>query len=197
MIFVKMTELSEHDEAILNSVLYPNLPFSDVTDASKLQDVEEDTPEIEKTKKMEIEAIKLAENGKLDEALSTLTEALKITPNRASIYNNRAHVYQFQKKFSEAFDDLTKAIELAGTIQKKTLSQALCQRGTLHRRESRFELAREDFEIAAQMGNQFAKSQVGTFLELFLLLHFSFQLVELNPYAALCNQMLRKVMDTL
>ncbi|KAJ3624985.1 hypothetical protein MTP99_018572 [Tenebrio molitor] len=176
-----MTELSEHDEAILNSVLYPNLPFSDVTDASKLQDVEEDTPEIEKTKKMEIEAIKLAENGKLDEALSTLTEALKITPNRASIYNNRAHVYQFQKKFSEAFDDLTKAIELAGTIQKKTLSQALCQRGTLHRRESRFELAREDFEIAAQMGNQFAKSQ----------------LVELNPYAALCNQMLRKVMDTL
>jgi tetratricopeptide (TPR) repeat protein len=161
------------------------------------QDVEEDTPEIEKTKKMEIEAIKLAENGKLDEALSTLTEALKITPNRASIYNNRAHVYQFQKKFSEAFDDLTKAIELAGTIQKKTLSQALCQRGTLHRRESRFELAREDFEIAAQMGNQFAKSQVGTFLELFLLLHFSFQLVELNPYAALCNQMLRKVMDTL
>jgi hypothetical protein len=97
----------------------------------------------------------------------------------------------------EAFDDLTKAIELAGTIQKKTLSQALCQRGTLHRRESRFELAREDFEIAAQMGNQFAKSQVGIFLELFVLLHFSFQLVELNPYAALCNQMLRKVMDTL
>jgi hypothetical protein len=76
----------------------------------------------------------------------------------------------------EAFDDLTKAIELAGTIQKKTLSQALCQRGTLHRRESRFELAREDFEIAAQMGNQFAKSQVGTFLEncfFFVTLFFS------------------------
>jgi Tfp pilus assembly protein PilF len=72
------------------------------------QDVEEDTPEIEKTKKMEIEAIKLAENGKLDEALSTLTEALKITPNRASIYNNRAHVYQFQKKFS---GDLKKSVK--------------------------------------------------------------------------------------
>jgi Flp pilus assembly protein TadD len=57
---------------------------------------------------MEIEAIKLAENGKLDEALSTLTEALKITPNRASIYNNRAHVYQFQKKFS---GDLTKSVK--------------------------------------------------------------------------------------
>jgi hypothetical protein len=82
---------------------------------------------------------------------------------------------------SEAFDDLTKAIELAGTVQKKTLSQALCQRGTLHRRESRFELAREDFEIAAQMGNQFAKSQVGTFLELFVFVTLFFSVGRTEP----------------
>lgn len=62
--------------------------------------------------------------------------------------------------FAEAFDDLTKAIELAEDGQKKTLSQALCQRGVLYRKESKFELAKQDFEIAARMGNQFAKSQV-------------------------------------
>ena len=64
--------------------------------------------------------------------------------------------------YSEALDDLTKAIELAQNNQKRTLSQALCQRGILHRRASRFDLAREDFETAAQMGSQFAKSQVGS-----------------------------------
>ncbi|XP_044253749.1 tetratricopeptide repeat protein 36 homolog [Tribolium madens] len=176
-----MTELSEHDTAILNSILYPNLPLSDSLEAAKLQDIEEDTPDVQKTKKMEIEAVQLAETGKFDEAITMLNQALEITPQRASIYNNRAHVYQFQKKITEAFNDLTKAIELSGDNQKKTLSQALCQRGILHRRESRFELAKNDFEIAAKMGNQFAKSQ----------------LVELNPYAALCNQMLRKVMNNL
>ncbi|RZC33296.1 tetratricopeptide repeat protein 36 -like [Asbolus verrucosus] len=179
-----MAELSEHDKAILNCVFNPNLPLSETTieEPESLEvDVEENTAEVEETKKLEIEAIKLAETGKLDEALALLNRALEIAPNRASIYNNRAHVYQFQRKFTEAFDDLTKAIELARDLQKKTLSQAHCQRGLLHRRASRLESAREDFEIAAQLGNRFAKSQ----------------LVELNPYAALCNQMLRKVMDSL
>lgn len=48
---------------------------------------------------MEIEAVEMAENGKFDQAVKILTQALEITPCRASIYNNRAHVYQFQKKF--------------------------------------------------------------------------------------------------
>lgn len=43
------------------------------------------------------------------------------------------------------------------------------------------DLARDDFARAADLGSKFAKSQ----------------LVELNPYAALCNQMLRKVMSDL
>ncbi|KAJ3646193.1 hypothetical protein Zmor_023790 [Zophobas morio] len=174
-----MSELSEHDAAVLNSVLYPNLPLPDT--AQKLEDVEDNTPEVQQTKKMEAEAVQMAENGKFEEALELLNKAVDTAPKRASVYNNRAHVYQFQKRFSEALDDLTKAIELAQNNQKRTLSQALCQRGILHRRASRFDLAREDFETAAQMGSQFAKSQ----------------LVEMNPYAALCNQMLRKVMEDL
>ncbi|KAJ8923318.1 hypothetical protein NQ315_001876 [Exocentrus adspersus] len=67
------------------------------------------------------------------------------------------------------------------TSTKKTLCQAYCQRGLLHRRADRTDEARTDFEIAAKMGSRFAKGQ----------------LIELNPYAALCNQMLQRVMDTL
>lgn len=130
---------------------------------------------------MEIEAVNLAEKGEFEKALKVINAALEITLNRASLYNNRAHVFQFQKKFDEALSDLSTAIDLAQSSHKKTLSQAHCQRGVLHRRASRLEEAKQDFEIAASLGSQFAKSQ----------------LVELNPYAALCNQMLRKVMDSL
>lgn len=41
--------------------------------------------------------------------------------------------------------------------------------------------ARRDFEEAAKMGSKFAKTQ----------------LVEINPFAALCNQMLRQAFDQL
>ena len=84
--------------------------------------------------------------------------------------------------FLEALNDLTKAIELATKDnQNKTLTQALCQRGLLYRKQEKNDLAKKDYEQAAKFGSQFAKSQ----------------LVEMNPYAALCNQMLMKVMDEL
>lgn len=171
-----MSQLSEHDKAVLNCVLYPNLPFSDTLGPIELKDDEELTTEIKQTQEMEISAIKLAESGDLQEALSLLNQALTIAPNRASIYNNRAQVYQFQKKdegkkfqlnikiykknIIEAFSDLTKAINLAKMSQVKTLSQALCQRGLLYRKSSKFDEARQDFEKAAKLGNHFAKSQV-------------------------------------
>lgn len=41
--------------------------------------------------------------------------------------------------------------------------------------------AREDFQAAANLGSEFAKQM----------------LIALNPYAALCNQMLREVMTKL
>lgn len=60
----------------------------------------------------------------------------------------------------EAFDDVTTAINLCSDKHRKTLCQAHCQRGLLHRRTDRIDQARYDFEIAAKMGNQFAKGQV-------------------------------------
>jgi hypothetical protein len=51
----------------------------------------------------------------------------------------------------------------------------------MHKKEGHDDLARVDFEAAAKLGSHFAKMQ----------------LVELNPYAALCNQMLHDVMGRL
>jgi hypothetical protein len=82
--------------------------------------------------------------------------------------------------FSAAIADLNEAITLSGG-QGRSGCQALCQRGIMNRREGHDDLARVDFEAAAKLGSQFAKMQ----------------LIELNPYAALCNRMLHDVMGKL
>lgn len=153
---------------------------------------------MEITKKMEIDAINAAEAGRLKDAIDILNAALTIAPKRPSLYNNRAQVHQLLKNFDgtiktqrnfffillslllEALNDLTQAIKNAdGGQQKRTLRQALCQRGLLYRKKEMLEEARGDFSRAAEMGSKFAKNQ----------------LVEMNPYAALCNQMLRQVVN--
>ncbi|XP_050311316.1 tetratricopeptide repeat protein 36 homolog [Anthonomus grandis grandis] len=174
------SELSAHDRAVLNCVFNPNLPVEE-SEQAEPTDNEDLTPETLTTKKMELEAIKLAEKGRLREALSMLNRALEIAPRRPSLYNNRAHVYQYLRQFEAALDDLTESINLCTEKHRKTLCHAYCQRGVLHKRAKRTEMAREDFERAARLGSKFAKAQ----------------LVELNPYAALCNQMLLQVMEKL
>ncbi|XP_022916998.1 tetratricopeptide repeat protein 36 homolog isoform X1 [Onthophagus taurus] len=195
-----MVDLSHHDKAVLNCIFNPSLPLTEAYDEelnSTIQDVEEETEEILNAKELEIEAINRAEKGDLENALNILNEALNIAPQKASLYNNRAQIYQLKfmengnyqndfyflnlNSFLEAFLDLTKAIELARNNQKRTLCQSLCQRGLLYRKREQNDSARDDFDEASKLGSQFAKSQ----------------LVELNPYAALCNQMLRKVMNDL
>ncbi|CAG9774099.1 unnamed protein product [Ceutorhynchus assimilis] len=176
-----MSQLSLHDQAVLNCVFNPNLPIGEASEKDEPKDTEECTSEVLATKSMEIEAIQVAEKGDLNKGLNILNEAIKIAPKRPSLFNNRANVYQYMRQFEDAFDDLTTAIALCTEHHQKTLCQAHCQRGVLHKRADRIELARADFEKAAELGSKFAKSQ----------------LIELNPYAALCNQMLRKVMEKL
>ncbi|XP_044759494.1 tetratricopeptide repeat protein 36 homolog [Coccinella septempunctata] len=175
-----MDSLSSRDNAILNCVFNPNLPLEESLSEKKLRDEEEPNPSINEVKELEMRAIACSEEGNLEEALQLLNKAIGIVPDKASLYNNRCHVYQFQRKFQEALDDVTKAINLAtGTKLEKTLCQAHIQRGILHRRNGDMENAKIDFQVAANMGSIFAKNQI----------------VEMNPYAALCNQMLRQVME--
>lgn len=56
-------------------------------------------------------------------------------------------------------EDLNKALRLSNS-SGRTGCRALCQRGVLKRLKHDNEGAKLDFEQAAQLGSQFAKSQV-------------------------------------
>ena len=64
---------------------------------------------------------------------------------------------------------------------RRAAKQAYCQRGLIYRRNGRDEEAMSDFKTAAELGSGFAKSV----------------LVQLNPYAAMCNKMLKDVFSKL
>ncbi|KAI4457140.1 hypothetical protein MML48_8g00008434 [Holotrichia oblita] len=178
-----MAQLSTHDKAILNCIFNPNLPLTDCYEEELSEEIKGiDSPDYKQASSFEIEAIQKAENGIFDESLNLFEKAMEIAPNKASLYNNRAQLYLLKGEIPAAFEDLNRAVLLSeNNLYNKTLCQALCQRGLIYRKRDEIESARSDFEKAAKLGSKFAKSQ----------------LVELNPYAALCNQMLKKVMDEL
>ncbi|XP_073837733.1 tetratricopeptide repeat protein 36 homolog [Musca autumnalis] len=183
--------LSAHDQQVLESIFNPLELTSTLApqlinaDSSEVlvdtDDYEEPKEVVDKSKLLEIEAVKLVEENHADVlAFEKFKEALTLTPKRASIYNNRAQALRLAGKDDDAFADLNKAIEY-GATQHKTRCHALCQRGVLYRKMDKVDDARRDFEEAAKMGSKFAKTQ----------------LVEINPFAALCNQMLRQAFDQL
>jgi tetratricopeptide (TPR) repeat protein len=131
-------------------------------------------------REMEVKAMVAAEEGRLDEALQLLNDAVVKAPDSASVYNNRAQVYQLRQQVEEALSDLNRAIELSGGRGKAT-EQALTQRGIIWRVKGEDEKALEDFKKAGKLGNRFAQQQV----------------VQLNPYSALCNRMLTEAIGKL
>ena len=79
-----------------------------------------------------------------------------------------------------AMQDLNLAIRLSKGYGKAA-AQAYTQRALLKKVQNDEEGALQDFKLAAALGNGFAKSQV----------------IQMNPYAALCNQMLREAFGKL
>ena len=77
---------------------------------------------------------------------------------------------------ASAVNDLNKAIELSAG-KGLAASQAFVQRGMICNLNEDKEAALKDFKCAAKLGNSFAKQKI----------------TEMNPYAALCNQMLCEV----
>ena len=89
-------------------------------------------------------------------------------------------IWSFLAKEDNAFSDLDKAIEL-GHGRGKACAQAYTQRGLLKRLKGDEEGALEDFKKASSLGNNFARSMV----------------IQMNPYAKMCNQMLSEVIGKL
>jgi tetratricopeptide (TPR) repeat protein len=102
---------------------------------------------VDERKVLEVEAIRLAEEKRYEEALQRLTAAVKVSPSHPSPYNNRAQVLRLmggKDRLGEALQDLAKAIELGEAFlltddrpdssEVKALAQALTQRTVVYRR---------------------------------------------------------------
>jgi len=151
-----------------------------VIDESDSKDIEEENSEaVLSSRKLELEGVELAEAGKLEEALEKFNNSVEIAKQRPSPYNNRAQLYRFIEKDDLALLDLSRSIELCGESFNLTKCRALCQRGIIKRKFfCDLTGARDDFNESAKLGSRFARQQ----------------LIELNPYAQLCNQMVTKLL---
>ncbi|XP_022114705.1 tetratricopeptide repeat protein 36 [Pieris rapae] len=171
--------LSERDRAVLRSIFDPTATIGDVADDGDkfMEDEEDNTPANEESKTLCIQGVKLAETGKLNEALELLSRGIEVAPNRASGYNDRAQLLRLMQRNEEAAADINQALNLTEGKRTRSRALALCQRGVMLRKNGSDDEARAAFAEAAKLGSSFARKQV----------------VELNPYAALCNKMLSQV----
>lgn len=79
---------------------------------------------------------------------------------------------------SVALADLSRSIFLSKDSHQLTKCRAFCQRGIIKRKLNDLEGAHDDFNQSAKLGSKFARQQ----------------LIDLNPYAQLCNQMVTKLL---
>ncbi|KAK5980540.1 Tetratricopeptide repeat protein 36 [Trichostrongylus colubriformis] len=173
---------TENDRAVLNHILNPLMP---TTDAMNLEGaIADDAPisddGIEESRLLEKEGIQFAESGHVHKAIEKFNEAIEKCPVNPSAYNNRAQAQRLVGKPDEALLDLNQAISLSGGVGRSAC-QAFVQRAMIHRLYGDDDLARADFQKAAELGSSFAKMQV----------------IALNPYAAMCNKMLSEVFKDL
>ena len=126
----------------------------------------------------EVAAVRLAESGKLEEALSEFKAISALYPEYAGGFNNMAQAQRLLKQNADAMASLDSAIRLAGA-DKFTERQALTQRGSLHVLAGDEDAARRDFEAAAALGSDIAAKEAA----------------RLNPYARMCNAMLKEVFE--
>lgn len=169
------------DERVLEAIFNPEDPLGGDVGSSEEENVEEvgdESEAVKAAKALEVEAVREAEQGRLAQALSLLTEAVTMAPECPSPYNNRAQVYRLQNQVELALADLNMAVQLSGG-RGKAAQQALTQRGLIHRLHGNNEEAKSDFQTAAKLGSKFAQKQ----------------LVQMNPYAALCGQMLTEAFE--
>ncbi|XP_025970083.1 tetratricopeptide repeat protein 36-like isoform X1 [Dromaius novaehollandiae] len=174
-----------NDRAVLQTIFDPSTPFGDIPGLDEEEEVQEEeeafAPELlEQARDLELQGVSAAESGDVSTALERFSEAIRLLPERASGYNNRAQALRLRGDVAGALRDLDAAIRL-GQGRGRAACQSLVQRGLIRRLQAREEEARRDFARAARLGSAFARRQ----------------LVLANPYSALCNQMLGQMLGRL
>lgn len=181
--------ISEHDKAVLGRIFNPETPYFDdergeegtfATSCNNQCLNENVSIHEEEAKSLEVDAVKEAENGNLSSAIEILGRAIDLAPSRASGYNNRAQALRLKGDTKGAMEDLNMAIDFCSS-GNEGICQAHIQRGMLRRLEGDDAGALADFQKASNLGSEFARQMT----------------VMLNPYAAMCNQMLCEVIGKL
>jgi hypothetical protein len=99
-------ELCDRDLSILDLIFDQKQCEKDVKDFTRpvideidAKDEDEgNSVETLRSKALEVEGVKLAEAGKLEEALEKLNESIEKAKDRPSPFNNRAQLYRFLEK---------------------------------------------------------------------------------------------------
>ncbi|NXJ01421.1 TTC36 protein, partial [Psophia crepitans] len=178
-----------NDRAVLQTIFNPSTPFGDIPGLDEEEEGNADAQEegaafapelLEQVRDLELQGVSAAESGDVSAALERFSEAIRLLPERASGYNNRAQALRLRGDVAGALRDLEAAIRLSRG-RGRAACQSFVQRGLIHRLQAREEEARRDFERAARLGSAFAQRQ----------------LVLMNPYSALCNQMLCEMLGRL
>ncbi|XP_040472189.1 tetratricopeptide repeat protein 36 [Falco naumanni] len=176
-----------NDRAVLHTIFNPSTPFGDIPGLD--EEEEEDAQDegegfaqelLEQVRDLELQGVSAAESGDVSMALERFSEAIHLLPERASGYNNRAQALRLRGDVAGALRDLDTAIRLSRG-RGRAACQSFVQRGLIRQLHAQDEDARQDFERAARLGSTFARRQ----------------LVLLNPYSALCNQMLCEMLGRL
>ncbi|MGB3947050.1 MAG: tetratricopeptide repeat protein [Bacteroidia bacterium] len=94
-------------------------------------------------------AKKVSEN-EFDRALQDFTISIKMNPNNAKVYINRANIYGLKQRFDLALNDYSKAIEL-----DKTDYQTFFNRGITYSLMKQFKNAASDYTTTLQMKPDF------------------------------------------
>ena len=95
----KAIDPNKQDELVLNAIFNPHNPLQIEEDDTEDQgiDLSEDTVN-EDIKKLEINAVNFAQKGDFEGSLNQFNEVMKLAPNYASAYNNRAQLFRLKGK---------------------------------------------------------------------------------------------------
>uniref|UniRef100_A0A671KKN9 Tetratricopeptide repeat protein 36 n=2 Tax=Sinocyclocheilus anshuiensis TaxID=1608454 RepID=A0A671KKN9_9TELE len=92
---------SAHDRAVLQVIFNPSSPFGDIPGLNQEDELTDndsvfESELVKQVKDLELQGVSAAESGDLPSALQHFNQAIRILPQRASAYNNRAQTKRLQ-----------------------------------------------------------------------------------------------------
>ena len=93
------SDATKQDELVLNAIFNPHNPLQ--IEESEKEDQGNDPSQDcvnEEVKKLEINAVNFAQKGDFERSLDQFNKVIKLAPNYASGYNNRAQLFRLKGK---------------------------------------------------------------------------------------------------